>query len=302
MIFGTALGSKIFNVEKHCNKEFGYEKTKQLIKRTGPKKLFVCNKSEDTLSLSVRAWLNLKKKQNPNLDNVENILYVTENPIKKYPGNGFYFASKIELKKKINIIDINSGCTGFVDALNIALQLHKDSIIICSETYSKNISKFTRSVSTLFSDGASAFVLNHKNVELIDKSYDYIENTSDHLKCDYNKDIIMNGNAVYDFTMSNVLPNLVSFLKKSKNKIDRIYLHQGSKTVIDNFKLKLNKYCDHIPENISKKGNLVSATIPHLINDDLIKKPLKKEELILLCGFGVGLAYSMILLKINKKK
>ena len=39
MIFGTALGSKIFNIEKFCNEEFGEEKARQLIKKTGPKKL-----------------------------------------------------------------------------------------------------------------------------------------------------------------------------------------------------------------------------------------------------------------------
>lgn len=302
MIFGTAIGSKVYDVEQLCNEQFGVEKTKQLIQRTGPKKLYICSKNENTLSLSVKAWFNLKKKFIPNFDNVENILYVTENPLKKFPGNGFYFASQIKIKKKIKIIDINSGCTGFVDALGIALELKKDSIIVCSETYSKNISKFTRSISTLFSDGASAFVLNHNQVKLIKKSSGFLEDTVDNLSCDYNQDIIMNGKAVYDFTMSSVMPNLISFIKNSKSKIDRIYLHQGSKTVIENFKSKLNKYCSHIPENVSQKGNLVSATIPHLINDDLIIKPLKKEEIFLLCGFGVGLAYSMILIKVKRRK
>ena len=50
MIFGTAIGSKIFNVEKICVKKFGVSKTKQLMKRTGPKKLYICGKNEDTLS------------------------------------------------------------------------------------------------------------------------------------------------------------------------------------------------------------------------------------------------------------
>lgn len=302
MIFGTALGSKIFNIEKFCNEEFGEEKARQLIKKTGPKKLFICGKNENTLSLSIKAWYDLKKKITPNLHDVENIVYITENPIRKFPGNGFYFASKIKIKNTINIIDINSGCTGFVDALGLALELKKESIIICSETYSKNISKFTRSISTLFSDGAAAFVLNHNNIELIKKSYGFLENTSNDLSCEYNQDMSMNGKVVYDFTMTSVIPNLISFIKKSKRKIDRMYFHQGSRIVIKNFKTKLSKYCKHIPENISLKGNLVSATIPHLINDDLIKRPLKNEEIILLCGFGVGLAYSIILLKVKGKK
>lgn len=301
MIFGTAIGSKIFNVEKICVKKFGVSKTKQLMKRTGPKKLYICGKNEDTLSLSVKAWQNLKKKLGVNFNDVGHILYVTETPVKKFPGNGFSFAHQAKIKEKINIIDLNSGCTGFVDALSIALELKKNSLIICSEAYSKSISKFTRSISTLFSDGAAAFVLDHKYIKLISKTSGFIGKTVENLSCNHNQDIIMNGKGVYDFTISNVMPNLISFIKKSKKKIDRIYIHQGSKVVIENFKSKLNKYCDYIPENISKKGNLVSATIPHLISEDLSKKPLKKKELFLLCGFGVGLAYSMVLIEVKKK-
>jgi len=301
MIFGLAIGSKIFNVEKFCKKKFGIKKTNQLIEKTGPKKLYICKRNEDSLSLSLKACKNLKKKLPTNFKDIGQILYVTENPVKKFPGNGFQLATQIKIKKNISIIDINSGCTGFVDALGIALELKKNSLIVCSEVYSKNISKFDRSISTLFSDGAAAYVLDHNKVKLVRKLSGFIENTVDNLSCNYGDDIVMNGREVYDFTISKVMPNLISFIKKSKRKINRIYLHQGSKIVIENFKEKLKKYCKHIPENISKKGNLVSATIPHLISEDLIKKPLKDKELILLCGFGVGLSYSMILIEVNKK-
>ena len=81
-------------------------------------------------------------------------------------------------------------------------------MIICSEAYSKSISKFTRSISTLFSDGAAAFVLDHKYIKLISKTSGFIGKTVENLSCNHNQDIIMNGKGVYDFTISNVMPRL----------------------------------------------------------------------------------------------
>ena len=43
----------------------------------------------------------------------------------------------MNLKENLNLIDLNSGCTGFVDAINIASNLNGATLIICSETYSK---------------------------------------------------------------------------------------------------------------------------------------------------------------------
>jgi hypothetical protein len=60
---GIALGSKVFNVKKICEKKFGKKKTLEIIKKTGPIKTFQCTKNEDTLTLSLRAWKDLKKKK-----------------------------------------------------------------------------------------------------------------------------------------------------------------------------------------------------------------------------------------------
>jgi 3-oxoacyl-[acyl-carrier-protein] synthase-3 len=301
MIFGEAKGSKVLNIEKICKKKFGTKKTKEIILKTGPKKLFVCSKNENTLSLSLKAWKNLKNKKN--LNHIKTLFYVTETPIKQFPGNGFLFVSKINLRDNIQVIDINSGCTGFVDALSMCLTSKKNSIIICSESYSKNNANFNRSISTLFSDGSSAFIPNLKEMKIIDSSFGYKKNSYEHLECNIEKNINMDGKKVYDFVSTDVYPALIKILKKNKNKkIDRIYIHQGSKFVVDFLKEKLKKFCNNIPTNIEKAGNFVSATIPMLISQDIKKEPFGNKENIILCGFGVGLAYSILVLEINKSK
>lgn len=299
MIFGTAKGSKIIHIEKICNRKFGILKTKRIIDKTGPKKIYISNKNENTLTLSISAWKNLNKKYK--INDIKKLFYVTETPVKLFPGNGFLFASKVKLNSKIHIMDFNSGCTGFVDALAMCLSYKKKSIIVCSETYSKNNLRFNRSTTTLFSDGATVFVPNLKKLKYIDSSFGYKPNSFDDLKCDLNSQLFMEGKNVFDFVSSIVFPEIKKILNKNKKKkINRIYLHQGSEHVVNFLKNKLKSYCDYIPSNIKKYGNFVSATLPMLISQDLKKNPIKKKENILLCGFGVGLAYSILILEIDK--
>ena len=300
MIFGQAKGSKKVNIDTICNKLFGKNKTRELLSKTGPKKLFICSKDENTLTLSNKAWKNLRKK---NLKNIETLFYVTETPVKKFPGNGFLFASKNKLNKNIQVIDINSGCTGFVDALTLSLSTQKKTIIICSEAYSKNSKIFNRSVTTLFSDGASAFIPNLNQLKLLDSVFGYKNNSYNDLACNNNSNIVMDGKKVYDFVCTDVLPSLITMLKKNRHKkIHRIYIHQGSKFVVKFLQDKLKSFSKHIPSNIEKKGNFVSATLPILISDDIKKHPIKDKENIVICGFGVGLAYSFAIIEVNKTK
>jgi 3-oxoacyl-[acyl-carrier-protein] synthase-3 len=298
MIFGTRIGSKKINIQNICKKLYGKSKALELLKKTGPKKLYVCDKNENTLTLSTKAWKNLRNK---NLKNIQTLYYVTETPVKKFPGNGFLFASENGISENIQIVDINSGCTGFVDALIMSLSSKKKSIIICSEAYSKNNKIFNRSVSTLFSDGASAFIADLSKLKLLDSSFGFSKHTYNDLACNIDSNISMDGKKVYDFVSTKVLPSLIKILKKNYDKkIHRIYIHQGSKFVVNFLREKLKGYCKHIPSNISDKGNFVSATIPILISEDLKKKPIKFNENILLCSFGVGLAYSFAIVKVNK--
>ena len=300
MIFGEAFGTKTIDIKKISIKKLGKHKTKNLLNKTGPKKLYVCNKNENTLTLSNKAWRNLRKK---NVNNLKSLFYVTETQIKQFPGNGFLFASHNKLDENIQIIDINSGCTGFVDALTVALSSKKKSLIICSEAYSKSSKSFNRTVTTLFSDGASAFVSDPKELKLIDSVFGFKRNTYDDLVCNLNSEVYMDGKKVYNFVVSKVYPALIKMLVKNKiNKYDRIYLHQGSKFIIDLLREKLKSFSPHIPSNIEKNGNFVSATLPILISQDIKKKPLKNREKIVLCGFGVGLAYSFAIIEVNKKK
>ncbi len=102
----------------------------------------------------------------------------------------------------------------------------------------------------------------------------------------------MDGKKVMNFC-STIVPEFInSFLKKNNfklNDIDSIYLHQGSKHVVETIYKKLG-VAEHQKIKIIKDiGNTVSSSIPILIKKNYINKRKK----ILLCGFGVGLSISV---------
>ena len=295
---GIALGTKVFNVKKICEKKFGKKKTLEIIKKTGPIKTFQCTKNEDTLTLSLRAWKDYNNKKNSKINKIRNLIYVTETNKFSFPGNGYLFSSITNLKEETNIYDINSGCTGFVDALKVANKLSGDTLIVCSEAYSKNIKNFNRSISTLFSDGASVFFFEKEKFLVLNETSIFKKNSFLDLSCSKNK-IEMDGKKVYDFVVSHALPKIENFLKENK-LVKTIFFHQASQIVCDYIKNKFEKNKIMIPNNLLNRGNTVSATIPILIHDYTKKQILNVNDTIMLVGFGVGLSMSAITLKLTK--
>ena len=63
MIFGEAFGKKKINIKKISLSKYGKKKTEDLLSKTGPENLYVCDEKENSLTLSNKAWKNLKKKK-----------------------------------------------------------------------------------------------------------------------------------------------------------------------------------------------------------------------------------------------
>ena len=110
----------------------------------------------------------------------------------------------------------------------------------------------------------------------------------------------MNGNKVLMFTMSKLPDFIFKFLKDNNlniNNIDKFIFHQASKIVLDNLRRKLNIDKNKIPLNYDKYGNTVSSSIPILLKDLLDQNKIKKNENLLLIGFGVGLSLGIALMR-----
>ena len=268
-------------------------KKNSIYKLTGINKRFVSKKNETSEKLALEVSKNIKNKE---LLKITHIISVTNTPSIKFPGISNYVSSGLNLKN-VHCINLNLGCTGYVDALILAydiINFNKKSkiLIITADTYSKYISIKNRSIKPLFSDGASATLIEYKKngFKSITRITKNISKTQEDLIFK-NNEIIMNGPAVISLAINHVTPEI----KKYSKNVDCIFLHQAGKIVLSLIKESVGK--DYfIPTNYEKYGNLVSTSIPVLLKENFSK--LKKKSKILFCGFGVGL--SMSLFKLEK--
>ena len=285
------LGKKKEN-NLSIEKEYDLKKN-SIFKLTGIKDRFLSGKNETTEILATDV---LKKIDKKNFLNISQIIGVSNTPSVRFPGIANFVASYLNLEN-VHCINLNSGCTGYVDALILASNFINNNnkskiLIVTSDTYTKYINQKNRNIRPLFSDGASASIVkfDKNGFKITQQKTKNIPGTQNDLIFK-GKNIEMNGPSVVAFAIKNVIPEI----KKMIKNVDYIFVHQAGKIVIN--LLKINLPIKHfIPENYAKYGNLVSTSIPVLLKENYLK--LKKGKKIIICGFGVGL--SMTLIKLEK--
>ena len=280
---GAAFGSKRFKTFNFLKKK-KIKKPSKLISNTGPKNVYLCSKNQDTVKLGIAALKNLSKKTK--LDNAKLLISVTETPKKFFPGNSFEYASSLNLNKKMELIDLNSGCSGFLDALSLSYRLKKKALIVCSENYSSHMKNRSQSTFLLFSDAASAIFVNPGKFKIL---YDEVQHqkNSFNLLCADKNGLFMNGPEVFFFTKKLVIPMLKKTLLKYPS-IKYVFCHQASLIVLNTLKSEFKNFKIEIPTNIKTRGNTVSSSIPILLKDTFPKIKGRNSSFIML-GFGVGL-------------
>ena len=311
-------GTKILAIEyylpnkKENNKDLKKFNPKLDINRikekTGINNRFISGEKENIIDISIKCSNKIFKKFSKK--KVDFLILVTQTSPYRIPTTACILQDKLGLKKKLIAFDINLGCSGFIYALRMGSSLietkqAKNGLIICADTYTKYISKNNTACRPIFSDAGAAILLSKSSINTIGPFELGTDGSgADALELPMNtNEIVMNGAKVLTFAM-NVVPDNVNLLLKkigiNKNKIDKFIFHQASKYILDNINRILSIKKEKIFENYSKVGNTISASIPIALKDANNKKILKKNNLIILAGYGVGLSWGSTLIKWNK--
>jgi 3-oxoacyl-[acyl-carrier-protein] synthase-3 len=302
-------------------------------KKTGISNRFISSNNETALDISIppsKLALDLVSSNNKS---IEYLIYVSQTNDYLFPGNATLLLNKLNLNG-IPSVDVNQGCSGYIYGLNIAYSLIKSRqanciLLVTGDTYSKLIHPLDKSVRTLFGDGASATIVsnyifpNSLNFEILNfslgsdgkkaeslyikdggsrnpiTSESFIEKTDKKGYIRNDKNLFMNGEDVFNFTIDAVPKNIIDLLNKSNLYFENIkyfYLHQANKFILE-FIGKKMEIQDKLIIDLENTGNTTSSSIPILINSHLKSNTLNYEDLIILCGFGVGLSWGSALLK-----
>lgn len=286
--------------------------------KTGIFQRHIADVNETSLDLGLIASRKLFAEYKILPEDIDSLIFVSQSPDYLLPPSSCILQEKLSLKGDILALDINLGCSGFVNTLAVATSLMKSQIvsnclIICGETYSKYINENDRTNKLIFSDGGSAC--------LVEKSYKennfignfnfgcdgkgakelIIEGSGSRNRIDFaNQKLFMNGPAILLFTLSQVPPLLNKTLKDNDLKIEDIDLfvfHQASKLVLDLLSKKIGINRSKMYSNLSNKGNTVSCSIPIALKDAHKENKLNCDDLVLIIGFGVGYSLGSTILK-----
>ena len=286
-------------IEKRLGLEDGY-----IRKRTGIEKRFY-SIGETIEKIALKAVNNLFEK-NISKEGIGLIITATTTTNNLMPGISNYIQKHLKIEKCI-ALDILAGCSGYINAFDIAKMYIETgrvekALIIGVDILSRYIDVNDVSTSVVLSDGAGATLIekskqNKKYFSLIEAE----EDNNEILTCKSEETIKMNGKEVYKYAVTDTTKNILDLLEKSNEKMEDIkYIipHQSNLKIMNGIanRLKIDKEKMYV--NIDKVGNTFCASIPIAIDELKKEKLLKSSDKIILLGYGGGLNTGSILLEI----
>ncbi len=288
--------------------EFPEWTTDKIAGKVGISERHIAAPNETVSDMAVAASERLFKK-GYDRSQIDFVLLCTQSPDFMLPSSACLVQHRLGLSTQCGAFDFNLGCSGYEYGLVMAKSLIQSGVahnvlLLTSEMYTKYLSPDDKGNRTIFSDGASATWIGTEGfAEIGECSLGTDGSGADFLIKRLNEPLYMDGGAIFDFS-SDVVPQMVDeVLKKGglyKDDIDLWVFHQANKYMINYIRkmLEIDKnkfyiYMEHV-------GNTVSSTIPIALC--AAREEGRLHGNVLLAGFGVGLSWGSVLLKIKKQR
>jgi 3-oxoacyl-[acyl-carrier-protein] synthase-3 len=268
-----------------------------------------------------------------NKDDIDALLLVTQSPDYFMPPTSHVIHGKLGLKKDMICLDINQGCSGYVVGLNQAFFLLENEaihkvVLLNADTLSKKVSKKDRNNNPQIGDGASITIVekSHETRDIygcskVDghgadvliipaggykmpsspETAELKEDTAGNLRS--LDQLVMKGDEVFNFVQREIPPmidDLLKYANMDKSDIEFFLFHQPNKFMLKKLADKMEVPYDKMPNNVVEQyGNSSGVTIPVTIALNFKERLQKDSFLACLAGFGVGLNWSSLIMKLG---
>jgi len=244
--------------------------------------------------------------QNANLAAKDIDFIICSNTVNNYVTPALSCIIQGEIGADCPCIDLNSACSGFIYALDMAAAYldsgkAKNILIVCAEEPSKIVDWSMRETSVLFGDGAAATIVTQgnslKSMHLT--TFSAIQPLYYQRKLEYNpfnkreefKPLVMNGKDVYKMAVTASINDINCVMQEAnvtQQEVSYYLLHQANVRIMDTIRDYLGEKDEKFPKNIHKYGNTSSASIPLLLDEMNKDGQLKDGDLIVMSAFGAG--------------
>jgi 3-oxoacyl-[acyl-carrier-protein] synthase-3 len=219
-------------------------------------------------------------------------------------------------------LDVNVACSGFVYGVAVARGLvalapGAHALVVAADVWTRFIDPADRSTSVLMGDGAGAAVIGAvpASVGIIDvglhayggaapllvvpaggsrqpPSHETIDSGGHYLA--------MRGREVTEFVLANVPGVIGTFLDRAgvrPDEVRHVVPHQANGVMVGNLVERAGLAGARVHLTLDRYGNVGSASIPVTLDEANRDGSLRYGDLVLLVGFGGGMALGMCLLR-----
>jgi len=287
-----------------------------IVERTGIHKRHIAAAHETALTMAEQAARQAMETAGITPADIGMIIIATTTPEKMFPSTACLLQQKLGISG-CAAFDLNStACAGFMYGLSIADQYIRNkaikyALVIGSEVMSRIVNWSDRTTCVLFGDGAGAVVLGASDKPGI---------LSTHLHADGNyKDVLslsvsigkpmdveqalfiqMTGNQLFKLAvkiLGDLFDETLAANKLEKSNIDWLVPHQANIRIIQAMAKKLDLPLDRVAMTLEDQGNTSSASIPLALDKTIRDGRIKRGDMLLLEGFGGGLAWGSALIQ-----
>lgn len=276
---------------------------------------------EASSDLAVRAAERALSSAGVGADELDYLVLATSTPDFPQPPTSYLVQHRIGAGNAA-CLDINVVCSGFVYALELArglaaLRPGSRALVIAVDVYSRIIDVTDRRTAVLFADGAGAAV-----VGTVPDGYGFVATeltsrgdahalirveaggsrtpASHETVADGGHFFRMNGRAVREFVAENVpaaLRRLLAGAGLRTEDVDHFVPHQANGVMIADLVESSGLTKAHTHRTLERYGNVGAASIPVTLDEANHSGHLANGDLVLLAGFGGGMALGTSLLR-----
>jgi 3-oxoacyl-[acyl-carrier-protein] synthase-3 len=266
-------------------------------------------------------------------NSIDVILFVSQSPEYIMPPTSNLLHGKYELDERVYCLDINQGCAGFIVGLQQAFTMLNNEginkVILCNaDVLSPKVSKYDRNSNPIIGDAGAITIIENTdedtsivgeirmdgtgamalNVPAGGARMPITEETSELYEDSFGNKrsknhLVMQGDNVFNFVQTKVPEQINSIIQDSNDSVDTIdyfLFHQPNRFMLQKLADKIGVSREKMPSNVVENfGNSSGVTIPVVTTYNLGEKLENLEIKVCFSGFGVGLAWGTIIMKIG---
>ncbi len=293
---------------------------KSFIKKTGIAGKHKCGLDQTAADFSYTAAKQIEAAGKYTPDEIGILINVTQNPDYRTPSTALVLQKRLGLNKNCIAFDVNLGCSGFVYGVSIAAGLLKNSdakkaLVLVGDSLGRgrrgvSIDQRSSNTTLLFGDASAATLLERAEGDSVKTGLMSDGTGHKALATPYNAwkhpigpdSIPSDDIAVFNFTINEVPALIHDYIEKLETKIDSyddLILHQANMMIIKNIAKRVGMPMEKVPVSLDRFGNTSGASVPLTIVDKYGSCEAGKEVKMLTSGYGVGLSWGVMEVKIN---